>query len=104
MAEMMVISCPDCGTRMKVPEATIGKKLRCKSCEKIFVAKLPEKSPAIVEQKKAPPPKPKVDSKKPPPPSAPMKFKDEEEEDTKDPYSMKQVEEGTRCPQCAALM
>lgn len=105
MAEMMVISCPDCATKMKVPESTLGKKLRCKSCQQVFTSKLPETAPAVKEQKKAPSPKSKEPPKPPPKVEAPLKFKeDEDEEDTKNPYGMKEVEEGTRCPQCANLM
>ena len=30
MANMIVIACPQCDKQMKVPEALIGKKIRCK--------------------------------------------------------------------------
>src|SRR5438067_9065036 len=61
-----IISCPQCQTKVRVTEETVGKRIKCPSCGHIFVAVLP-----------APPP--------PPPPAAvtskrPWEGADEEEE------------------------
>ena len=46
--ETMVISCPECGTKMKVPESTFGKKVRCKKCEQVFAVRPPRKAAIAV--------------------------------------------------------
>ena len=34
---MAIVSCPDCGKKLKVSDASIGKKVKC-SCGNVFVA------------------------------------------------------------------
>jgi predicted Zn finger-like uncharacterized protein len=132
MAETMVTSCPECKTKIRVPEAAIGKKIRCKACEHAFVVEVspsaapeekankqavkkqaPAPAPAPAEKKKAAPAPaaPKKQPAKAPPPAekkeddnAPMKFADDEEDDGQ-AYTMGEDSVAAyRCPQCAAEM
>lgn len=127
MTPTMVISCPDCGTKIRVPESSIGKKIRCKACEQVFAVQPPNKpSEAITKPeatgkppaKKATPPAAKkaapVPAKKggPAPPKkaeaeAPFKLAGDEPEVNDDDgkaYGLGETDETYRCPQCAAEM
>jgi predicted Zn finger-like uncharacterized protein len=110
MPETMVISCPECKTKIKAPESAIGKKIRCKDCKHVFVIKLPEKSlpakaGAVTAEKKGPPTKPKpAEVKKP---AIPVKKEEVEDPDLvqdRNPYGLKDAGESYRCPQCAAAL
>jgi len=124
--ETMVISCPECGTKMKVPESTFGKKVRCKKCEQVFPVRPPRKAAAVEDDEeepkpappravksakdvKPPPPKPgKGDKpappKPPPPPAKPTTVPGEDAEDDGKAYGVTDDKLGYRCPQCASEM
>lgn len=104
MATTLVLTCPECKTKIRVPEAAIGKKIRCKACEHVFPVKAPAKSAEAVQEKKGPPPaasKPAPQSQKPQP--AVMKYADDEDDDGKS-YGLTTDDLGHRCPQCAEEM
>ena len=42
MATSFVIACPECKKQMKVTDALIGKKIRCKECEHVFAVSAPK--------------------------------------------------------------
>lgn len=124
--ETMVISCPECGTKMRVPESSFGKKVRCKKCEEVFPVKPPGKA-AVADEDEAPaparaikttknaksPPAKDGKSAKPDKPAAPAKpetiplAKDDKGDDPEDDgkaYGLTDDKLGFRCPQCAAEM
>src|SRR5207248_1254355 len=77
MAETMVTACPECKTKIRVPESAIGKKIRCKACEHVFTIAVPKKNPAEVQKK---PVKAAAAEKQPAKkPEAPLKIADEDE-------------------------
>ena len=39
MATTVTVTCPECKKQLKAPPEIVGKKIRCKGCEHIFVAK-----------------------------------------------------------------
>jgi predicted Zn finger-like uncharacterized protein len=129
MAETMVTSCPECKTKIRVPESAIGKKIRCKACEHTFVIESPRsaapdeqaKKQAVKtapDEKKKPAPAPEkkqpaqaAGKKQPSPPPAeakqdiaPMKFADDEEDDGQAYVMGQDTVASYRCPQCAAEM
>jgi len=103
MAEAITIACPECEKKLAVAAATVGKKIRCKGCEHVFVVKAPAaakgggKAPAAkpaakaVDVKKKAAPEAKTPKPKPP---------DDDEEDSK-PYGITSVDTTPRCPECA---
>jgi predicted Zn finger-like uncharacterized protein len=101
-------TCPECKTKIKVPDSMLGKKIRCKECKHVFVVALPEKSKAITAEKKAAPIKAKpAEAKKPPPPPPPPKVQEEDDDSpggNKNPYGVLAGGETYRCPQCATEM
>ena len=79
--------------KLTVAAAAVGKKIRCKACEHVFVVKAPAgKPPAAKPAAKAADPK-----KKTPPKPKPA---DDDEEDSK-PYGVTSVDTVPRCPECA---
>jgi hypothetical protein len=81
MATPIVVTCPECERRMKVPAEVRGKKIRCKACGGVFVAKgEPARGPAR---------KPAAE--------------DEDEGEAK-PYGVTTVDLTPRCPHCANEM
>ncbi len=93
MAEAITIACPECEKKLTVAAAAVGKKIRCKACEHVFVVKAPAgKPPAAKPAAKAADPK-----KKTPPKPKPA---DDDEEDSK-PYGVTSVDTVPRCPECA---
>ncbi len=94
MAEAITIACPECDKKLTVAAAAVGKKIRCKACEHVFVVKAPAAKAAkpaakAADAKKKPAPKPK-------PP-------DDDEEDSK-PYGVTSMDTAPRCPECANEM
>jgi DNA-directed RNA polymerase subunit RPC12/RpoP len=110
MAEAITIACPECDKKINVAADAVGKKIRCKACEHVFVIEAPAgkkadgkaaatKSPAgkpaaakAAEAKKAPavkatPPKPKDD--------------DDDEDGSSNPYGVTSLDTSPRCPDCA---
>jgi predicted Zn finger-like uncharacterized protein len=37
------ITCPNCDTALRVPDEMVGKKVRCKACQEIFLAREPRR-------------------------------------------------------------
>src|SRR5947209_4244273 len=106
--ETIVISCPECDKKIKAPADAVGKKIRCKSCDHVFVIKAPGKASAKVPgpiKPAAPSGKPPKAEKpaKPTSPPKPSKPTDEDDEDA-NPYGLAEVDEKLRCPQCAFEM
>jgi predicted Zn finger-like uncharacterized protein len=114
MTPTMLISCPECKTKIRAPESAIGKKIRCKSCEHVFAVKAPNKPGEITapppakpgEQKKKPEPPAKAPPPKQekPPPLKPVPDEEEENDDDGKAYGMTHLDETYRCPQCASEM
>lgn len=108
-----LIACPNCDLEMKVPDTVVGKKIKCKECEHVFVVKVPgggsapAAKPLPADFKKPGPAKPKA--AKPADADAPIKFADEEpkkkpaDDDDEDanPYGVIKEGEVARCPHCA---
>lgn len=95
MAEMYTIACTKCGKQLKVGEAVLGKKIRCKDCQNVFVAQ-----------------KPAATARAATPPGQQLSMKEvyekqiaDEEAQGDNPYGMGAIEEGVaRCPRCANEM
>jgi DNA-directed RNA polymerase subunit RPC12/RpoP len=102
MATPIQIVCPECDKQIKAPDSVLGKKVRCKFCQAVFVAKkAAAKSPA------AKPAKPPAGKPNKPPAGKPAKSSkpalDDEEEDA-NPYGMTDTDLAYRCPNCANEM
>lgn len=103
MAATILIVCPECDKQIKAPANALGKKVRCKSCQAIFVAeetsgkKPPGKSakPSSGKTAKTPAGKPKA--------KKPAKQVDDDDEDA-NPYVMIDMSFVPRCPFCANEM
>jgi predicted Zn finger-like uncharacterized protein len=54
----MQIACPNCQAQLRMPDAALGKKVRCPKCQHAFVASEEKRGPAVV--KLVAPPKPKA--------------------------------------------
>lgn len=63
-----VISCPQCSTKLKVPDTVLGKNVKCPKCSFAFVAPAATPSPAITKTPAAPPPPPVPQQPRPPAP------------------------------------
>ena len=101
----IVISCPECDKKIKVPAETVGKKIRCKNCEHVFVIKAPSGQGAIAEAKTKPPAAPAKKAAKPDKAApAPKTDDDDEEGPAKLGYGMTDADLAIRCPQCASEM
>jgi predicted Zn finger-like uncharacterized protein len=48
-------SCPGCGTKVRIPETLLGKKVKCPKCSNIFTAEEPNVGFEEVEEEAAPP-------------------------------------------------
>lgn len=102
MAEVYTIACTKCGKQIKIGEAVLGKKIRCKECETVFVAQKPT---ATAKTKAA-------SAAATTPPGQQMSMKEKYEQQIADeeaqgdnPYGMGAIEEGVaRCPRCANEM
>jgi predicted Zn finger-like uncharacterized protein len=110
----MNISCPECENRITVDESIVGKKIRCKECEHVFVVKAPKAAgkapPAPPSKPKAaaappPPPKPKEEKKAPPADDGTIPLAASDPDDDKNPYALIQTNDtAPRCPFCAKEM
>jgi hypothetical protein len=99
MADPVQIACPECGKKVKVRAEVLGKKVRCKECEEIFVAKAVKAAPARAARSE---PEEEPDEKPPAKDAKPAQEDDEEE--NSNPYGVTGTEEGYRCPECANEM
>jgi hypothetical protein len=103
MAESIDISCPECGKVSKAPADIVGKKIRCKQCQAVFVAKAgPAGAKPAGGAGKPAAPAGKAAGKKP---AAPGKHDDEDEYTAaKNPYGVTTENLAVRCPFCALPM
>jgi len=99
MADTITVICPGCDTSITASTAVAGKKVRCKSCGNIFLAKAAKT--AVAKAPAKPPGKPAAKPAKEA--AAPIPFKDSEDDDGK-PYTMTETVESHRCPHCANEM
>ena len=109
MAESVAVSCPECGKKMKVRPDTLGKKIRCKGCDEVFVAKDSAGKAAIAAKPTSKPASKPAPKAKPTAPAAaanilPFKQDDDEEEAGSNPYGITDLETSARCPECANEM
>jgi predicted Zn finger-like uncharacterized protein len=107
----IVINCPQCDRQIKVPSDAVGKKIRCKNCEHVFVIKPPPAGGGAISEAKTRPPVPakkgaKPAKEAPADPEPPIKFQDDDDEagPAKKGYGITDLDLGVRCPQCAAEM
>jgi DNA-directed RNA polymerase subunit RPC12/RpoP len=108
MAESFIISCLKCGKKIKVGEEILGKKIRCKDCQTIFVATKPTAGASA----KAKAPTKKEEAAATTEPGQQLSMKEsfekqlaEEESQGDNPYGLGAIEEGAaRCPRCAKEM
>ena len=94
MATTFVIACPECEKQIKVSEAVVGKKIRCKECGQVFPVKAPQAAPPKADAPAKPPEK-KKDAKQT---NAELNAEDD---DGKNPYALaKDDDHVPRCPHC----
>src|SRR5262245_13912362 len=60
MPDPIVIPCPECEKQVRAPADAVGKKIRCKNCEHIFVIERPPGKADRDAIKETPPKKDKV--------------------------------------------
>ena len=121
MATTFVIACPDCGKQVKVSDAHVGKKVKCKECGTVYPVKDPVGAAAAPAPKKGPPAAPgkaKATQAKPQaapkdaPPAPPADIarvnyrgdQDDEDEGPKEYVLAKTDDSLPRCPFCATEM
>jgi DNA-directed RNA polymerase subunit M/transcription elongation factor TFIIS len=100
MAESVAVSCPECGKKMNVRPDIIGKKIRCKGCDEVYLAR----GPAGKAAAKASKPAPKAGKAAAGEAGEIMAFKKEEEEVGSNPYGVTDLDLAPRCPECANEM
>ncbi len=100
MADSVAVSCPECGKKMNVRPDIIGKKIRCKGCDEVFLARNPAGKAAVKKSSKAAHPK----AKKPAGDDAIPFKEDEDEEVGSNPYGITDLDDSPRCPECANEM
>jgi hypothetical protein len=101
MANAIILVCPECQKEMKAPAEVEGKKVRCKGCEHVFVARAGQ-SPARAAPAK-PPQNKAAKGKSPPAKSAapPPAASGDEDEYEGTPYGLTDTSLAPRCPECA---
>ncbi len=106
MAETVAVSCPECGKNMKIRAETLGKKIRCKGCDEVFVARDSGKTAVTSKPASKPAPKPAAKAKPAAPAAASniVPFKEEEDEEGSNPYGITELSTSARCPECANEM
>lgn len=85
MAGTIAISCPKCEKQINAPAELEGKKIRCKECRHVFTVKAPPRAKAARPAKPAP--------------AAPA-----DDDESKNPYGVRDMEFLPRCPYCAKEM
>jgi hypothetical protein len=107
MATVTEIKCPSCEKTLKVPDSVLGKKVKCKACDEVFVAEAPGQKaakkvaaskPGAVKKKE----EPKAEEK--PAESSTYQFDEDEGEGGVAPKPLGVVDGGEeipRCPHCA---
>jgi hypothetical protein len=102
MAEAITIACPECGKKSTAPAAAVGKKVRCKACEHVFVVPAPaarKAPPAKAPDARKKPPDAKAGTAKPAKPKA-----DDDDDENSNPYGVTSLDTAYRCPECANEM
>ena len=87
MAEKVSIVCPECAKQFPAPEEIVGRKIRCKNCSKVFIAK--KAKDVTLSKKKAEPD------------TGIIPFKDDDDEGDGKPYEVTSIDLAPRCPSCA---
>jgi hypothetical protein len=121
MATTFVIACPECAKQVKVSDAHVGKKIRCKGCGHVYPVEAPAEAaagpkPSAPRTKAAPPSAPKTKAapsapkttaappEPAPAPEPPKPASPDEEYDPND-YSLAATNDTLpRCPFCAKEM
>ena len=108
MADAINITCTQCGNASRVPADAVGKKIRCKQCQSVFVVQAATAKAPAAKAPAAKPPAAKApvgaSAAKPAAKPAPAK-KDEDEYTTgKTPYVMRDMNLAARCPFCAMTL
>lgn len=104
MPATITIVCPECDKEMKAPANAEGKKVRCKGCDAIFVAR-PDVDELEELEELPEKPKKKPAAKKPAPPPPPAKKPGRSDLDAEEgAYGMTFEDLSNRCPECANLM
>jgi hypothetical protein len=99
-ADPVQIACPECGKKVNVRPDILGKKVRCKECDEVYVAKA-VKAAAKAVRKPQPEDEPEDEPAKPAKP-AKSPFADDDEDDA--PIGVTGTVDGYRCPECAEDM
>jgi predicted Zn finger-like uncharacterized protein len=89
MPAAVVLSCPECDTKIKVRAELQGKRVRCKSCGHTFVAPAAKQGADRTAIKAKTPPRP---------------VRQPEEEEGTNPYGVTRLDMAPRCPHCAKEM
>jgi predicted Zn finger-like uncharacterized protein len=78
-----VVSCPDCQSKLRVPDNLLGKKVKCPKCSNAFtaVAERPAAPPAAARPRKPAPPPPEEEEEEAPRPRKPARRQEEEFEE-----------------------
>jgi hypothetical protein len=106
MAEAITIACPECDKKITVPAAAVGKKIRCKGCEHVFVIQAPAgkqtaaKAPAAAKAADAKKKAPDAKAAK----AQPAKPKTGDDDEDSNPYGVTSLDTAPRCPECANEM
>ncbi len=100
-----IVRCPECHRQLKVPDALLGKKVRCPSCKTIFqaaieapVEKPPAAEPPPPPPRRAPAPPPEEQYEEAPRPSRPAAPPPPEEPDFEEVPPEEPEEKGKRRP------
>jgi DNA-directed RNA polymerase subunit M/transcription elongation factor TFIIS len=111
MTATIRISCPSCNKNMVGPAAAQGKKIKCKACNHVFVARGEESTDPVAKgatksTAKAPAPKGKAQPGQPKPEVDKNRLLDPEDVDPGKGYGCEEAppESVARCPQCAYEM
>ena len=116
MPSVTEIHCPSCERPLKVPEAVLGKKIKCKHCGHAFVAQDPAAARSVkpskpggvkpskpggaaVKTKKEPEPEPKQEAKSEA--ASTYKFQDDDDDANPNPFTVVAESDVPRCPFCA---
>src|SRR5262245_36697331 len=98
MSSPVVIECPNCNKSIKVPPEVIGKRIKCKHCQNVFVVQDPD---APARPTKATNPAARPASPPPPPPPPPKSRFDDDDDDGRKIEVISEGDDVPRCPHCA---
>ena len=91
MSAPLAVACPTCQTGMKLPATLVGKRIRCKKCETVFVVSASAEEPPPFKPGDAP-----IGFKDDPPPPPPPA-----DDDDDNPYGVTKDDlDVPRCPFC----